>query len=155
MIHTTLMIGLLALLSPVTGGLAGQSSCREPTTNAWLRQGPVADPSGFMPIDESQVLNVSAGLEAATTLLMTADAVEITRLQARQFSGQSSLPGGTPYLVRAVFPNSHPAISVSWRGTDLYVFAGGLGCAPYEKRPIVVFLDRQPTQVFVSAAAAL
>ena len=154
MIHTTLMIGLLALWSPVSGSV-GQHICREPTTNAWLRQEPVADRSGFTDVDKSQVLDVSADLEAATALLATAGSVEITPQQARQFSGQSSLPGGRPYLVRAVFPTPHPVVNVNWRGADLYVFAGGLGCAPYEKHPIVVFLDKQPIQVFVSATAAL
>ena len=37
----------------------------------------------------------------------------------------------------------------------LVVFADGLGCAPFTKRPVVVWLDREPAELFVGAHAAL
>jgi hypothetical protein len=60
-----------------------------------------------------------------------------------------------PYLVRAVFPSSNPQLTVQWSGSDLHVFAAGLGCASFEQRPIIVFLDRKPKVIFVMASAAL
>jgi len=155
MIHAVLMIGLLAFPSPAPGGSAGQYVCNAPTANEWLKQGPAVGTSGFTEVDRARVLAVSADLEAATAMLATVDAIEITPQQAQRFSGQSDLPDGTPYLARAVFPTPRPMVIVNWYGADLYVFAGGLGCAPYEKHPVVVFLDQRPERVFVSASAAL
>jgi len=155
MIHIASLAALIAFSGPPAPAPDARFVCREPTTNEWLKQAPATDSAGFVQVDASRVVAVSSNLSDATALLMTADAVQISPHQVQQFTGQASRSDATPYLVRAVFPTSRPNVSVSWHGPDLYVFAGGLGCAPYLKHPIVVFLDQRPVQVFVSASAAL
>jgi len=101
---------------------------------------------------------VSNDVPVAIALLATEEAVKLTSEQVQRFAGEPGHLGGsgtTPYLIRAVYPTASPSISVGWHGNDLYVFAGGLGCAPYEQHPIIVYLDWPPASVFVSASAAL
>ena len=60
-----------------------------------------------------------------------------------------------PYLVRAVTANDGGVFRVTLSGDTLAVFNGSLGPIDYERRPIVVFLERQPTHVSVAAASAM
>lgn len=103
------------------------------------------------------MVSLDAATEAAQ-LLVKADAIPISVDQVLRFGGAEpgDIPANTrPYLVRAVFPSPNVRVTVERLGDDLNVFAGGLGCFPYKKRPVIVYLDRAPDRVFVSAAAAL
>lgn len=158
MVRAFLIIAFWALAACAGSANDSQSTCNQPTTNAWLRDNRQADWTGWTDIDASLVQQVSNDIPAAIALLATESAVQLIAEQVRRFAGEPAQLRGsetTPYLVRAVFPPAHPSISVGWHGNDLYVFAGGLGCAPYVQHPIIVYLDRSPASVFVSASAAL
>jgi len=149
---------LLGLGCVLGSGSDTQSTCNLPTTNEWLRDNHQTDRIGWKDIDPSFVQTVSNDIPAATALLATEGAVGLTTEQVRWFAGEPARPLGSetaPYIIRAVYPTAHPSISVGWHRDDLYVFAGGLGCARYVQHPIIVYLDRPPASVFVSASAAL
>lgn len=135
-----------------------QPACTLPTVNEWLKQAPATDWAGFAELDASLVRQVSNDIPSAVALLANDGAVPLSSEQVQRFAGRPAgdVPSGTlAYLVRAVFPTGRPRVSVGWHKNDLHVFAGGLGCARYEKRPIIVYLGRRPDNVFVSASAAL
>lgn len=159
MIRVLSAISLFALTA-CAGGMPdpNEPACNLPTTNEWLRNPPPADRAGFASIDASRVRKVSNDLPAAIALLAADDLVQISSTQVGQFTQEppgEGPAGSTAYLVRAVYPTPYSVVRVGWLMNDLHVFAGGLGCAPFEKHPIIVYLDRQPESVFVSASSAL
>lgn len=158
----TRLIVLSAIVTLMTCTAAmpagAQERCDHPTTNEWLRASPPADWRGITTVEVSPVLEVEHEIASAVAKLEDVDAIPLTPDEMRQFTGEPAgdPPSGTrPYLVRAVYPTSWPTLHVSWYGNELYVFAGGLGCAPFVKRPIIVYLDRPPHTVFTSARSAL
>lgn len=70
--------------------------------------------------------------------------------EARALRGKLS-----PWLVRAVYPTPNAFVGASWFGTTLSVTAGGMGCAPFARHPVVIWLDKMPHRVEVTASAAL
>jgi hypothetical protein len=158
MVRAFLIIAFWTLAAYAASANDRQSTCNQPTTNDWLNGNLQSDWTGWTDVDASLVQQVSKDLSPAIALLATEGAVPLTAEEVRRFTGDSAHLGGsgaTPYLIRAVYPTANPSISVGWYGNDLYVFAGGLGCAPYEEHPIIAYLDRSPARVFVSASAAL
>ena len=134
-----------------------QPNCKLPTTNEWLKRDR-ANWNEFVPVDASLIYQISNDLPSAIRLLANEGAVQISSNQVRRFTGEPLIEepvGRTAYLIRAVFPTRRPSVSVGWYQDDLEVFAGGLGCARYEKHAIIVYLDRRPVTVFVGASAAL
>ena len=153
-----LSVALMWLASmPAAATVTGHSTCAAPTSNEWLRQGSSSGPVEELPA--SQVRPVAQHLDEAIEKLETRSALLLSDAEARRFSGvengTSSRPKLRPYLVRAVYPTGNPMLSVRWNGQRLDVFAGGLGCAPFAKHPIIVFLESPPREVFVMASAAL
>ena len=136
----------------------GQPDCPYPATSDWLSN---FDGSNFpdKPLADGRVLVVTNDINEAIEMLAGRSVLPLGDAQVRKFTGKSfdALRQRTlrPYLVRAVFPTSSPDLEVAWDGRLLAVFAGGLGCSPYWKRPIIVLLEREPVQVHVSASAAL
>ncbi|MNS43312.1 hypothetical protein D3C72_757100 [compost metagenome] len=133
-------------------------ACNLPATNEWLQRPPPTDGASFKQVDASLVWEVTNDAQGAVAALTTEAVVEISREQVRHFAGEaagSAAPNGVAYLVRAVFPSRWPSVRVEWSENDLHVFAGGLGCFRYEKHPVIVYLNRRPANVFVSASAAL
>jgi len=59
-----------------------------------------------------------------------------------------------PYLVRGVAANSNSVFSISWCGTDLCVGNGALGKVNYERKPLIVYLEKEPTALWVNAVSA-
>jgi hypothetical protein len=120
-----------------------------------LREG--SSPSdGFAEIDRSRIHIVTRDLDAATARLSARSIVPLGRAQLSRFLGEvpaSPAKGLRPYLVRAVFPVLNPVLGVRVQGSALTVLAGGLGCAPFVKHPIIVYLEREPVDVFVIASA--
>lgn len=145
----------------INGRGAAQSSCTEPTTSEWLKQPPRSSEPTTV-VDTSQVHPVTQELPRAVKMLENHSIVPLEPMDVIQVGGgdvatlrQEQGRQLRPYLVRAVFPTPSPKLDVRWSGSSLQVFAGGLGCAPFAKHPIIVFLHHQPTQVFVMASAAL
>jgi hypothetical protein len=61
----------------------------------------------------------------------------------------------SPYLVRAVAANpGNFAFTVGFCGNDLCVFGGSLGPINYAREPLVVYLERQPGDVWIEAQSA-
>jgi hypothetical protein len=137
---------------------AAQYGCHEPTSNEWLDQGFYRGPGAE--VRDDFVQPVTNDLPRAVAMLSSAQFVRLSANDVRRFLGPGfAIPRGRklePHLVRAVFPTDRPKLGVSWDNNgNLFVFAGGLGCAPFSKHPIVIFLDREPQRIFVSASAAL
>lgn len=141
------------------GDITSVQRCELPTAHEWLVSPTGRDWRRAEALDPGLVKMVSLDVAAeAAQLLEKADAVPLSVDQVLRFVGAE--PGDMPadmrpYLVRAVFPSPNVRVSVERLGDDLNVFAGGLGCFPYKKRPVIVYLDRAPDRIFVSAAAAL
>ena len=148
---------ILVIASSTSAAVAQPSSCIMPTTNEWLMQGDSSGPVERLHTD--RVRPVSEHVPEAIAKLATRSAVPLTNAEVRRFTGKPSATVSRqslrPFLVRAVYPTPHPTFDLGWDGTRLDVFAGGLGCAPYVKHPIIVFLERKPHRVFVMASAAL
>jgi hypothetical protein len=132
---------------------SAQQGCDKPYTNEWLTQSPGDSPVAF---DSPQVVPVTRHLVLAIAKLDSASIVPLPPDQVLRFTGAMiTQPGLQPYLVRAVFPTLRPHIGIAEKGNNLTIFADGMGCAPYVKHPIVIFLKHKPNRVFVSAAAVL
>lgn len=73
-----------------------QSVCNLPTTNEWLKRDR-ANWTGFVPVDESLIHQISNDLPSAIMLLTHEGAVQISPDQARRFTGEPVIdaPAGT------------------------------------------------------------
>ena len=147
----------------LTGGIPGgsasaQHTCDIPTTNEWLSERSPPTGGDVAEVDSALVHPVTNDLALAIATLGVADVVELSSEAVVRFVGRApehTSPDTRPYLVRAVYPTPRPTLALSWNGNELHVFAGGLGCSPFTKHPVVVFLDRRPASVRVMASAAL
>jgi hypothetical protein len=150
-------IGCTVLLANFVPGAAAtaQDQCTLPTTNEWLAQASSGAPA--TQVEADKVVPVSKNITKAVARLRDHSVVPLGTREMQEFIDLPTSPsaGLRPYLVRAVFPTANPSLDLRWDGVRLDVFAGGLGCAPYVKHPVVVFLERQPKHVFVMASAAL
>ncbi len=143
---------VVAAGSPVA---RAQPGCDAPVTSEWLKPPPAGGIGAA--VERALVRPVTHDLPRAIAMLATRASVEIAPRDVVALSGPGELPSGglRPYLVRAVFPTAHPSLTLRWSGAGLHVAAAGLGCAPFSNHPVIVFLDRQPADVFVTASAAL
>ena len=150
---------VLSVSTPVLStSVVAQPACDAPTTSSWLRQPPNGQQDGTLAI--SRVHIVTRDVPAATNMLKDRSLVALTEGDSLRFAGPALAPNAStrtfrPYLVRAVFPTPNPMLTVRWNGNDLHVHATGLGCSPFTNHPLLVFLDREPAHVFVTASAAL
>lgn len=153
-IAMVLAIGLLAD-SGLHGRAAAQQTCNASTQSDWLTSRPWTG-GETSEIDRRLVHPVETGLDSAIAMLAVEDAAELTADDLSRFGVAAADEAGLrPYLVRAVFPTANPYLTAAWSGDTLHVFAAGLGCFPFAKHPVVVFLPRRPTGVRVGASAAL
>ncbi|WP_375288439.1 hypothetical protein [Sphingomonas sp.] len=137
---------------------AVQAECAFAAANEWLRQ-PSASDEGSV-VSNILIRPVDRNVAAAEALLDERSILALDPNQVSTFVGDEDIhriasKGSRPYLVRSVFPTPVPKLDVRWSGVDLHVFASGLGCFKYTKRPLVIFLDRKPAKVYVMASAAL
>lgn len=132
--------------------------CGPTLTSDWFSEPAPRDWTGIELVPVKLVLEVQDTGGTAATLLARVDALLISPAQVQQFTGHPGpipAPGTSAYLVRAVYPTQGSKVEVGWHEDDLHVFAGGLGCPRFQKRPVIVYLDRLPRNVFVSAMTAL
>lgn len=160
MLRFAFFMGFLGAIGLPVPSTAEQSECREPSTDDWLRQ-PVA-PFNWQDLEAIAIRQVRAdALVVAVERLSDVSVValsddEVERLGEAEMVGRAAIPTGwRPYLIRSVFPVGNPRIDLNWQGEKLVVDAFGLGCAAFTKHPIIVYLDRAPTELFVTASAAL
>lgn len=158
LVYAVLTLGVSAP-EQAKGDVAFVQRCDLSTAHEWLVSPTDGDWRAAGALDPRLVMMVSLDVAAeAAELLVKSDAIPISAAQVLRFVGAEpgDMPANMrPYLVRAVFPSPNARVTVERLDDDLNVFAGGLGCFPYKKRPVIVYLDRAPDRVFVSAAAAL
>lgn len=145
------------LLGVPRQGAWAQPGCDAPADSDWLKP---AAASTERALDPGLIRPVGRALPRAIALLATRSSVVLTAADVVAMTGVPTVPPPQdrtlrPYLVRAVFPTDKPVLTVRWSGANLHVAAAGLGCAPFTRHPIIVFLDRAPADVFVTASAAL
>jgi hypothetical protein len=149
-----LLLGAATALGTGTGN--AQYRCTAPAHNEWLTRGGGVAIGKRLP--EDRVRSVTQQLDPTIELLNSKSSVLLSDAQVRRFTGKD-IPTKSgdwkAFLVRAVFPVANPKLDVLWDGDALEVSAFALGCAQYVKHPVVVFLERAPSQVFVTAGAAL
>ena len=163
------MVSALAALLLL--GATAQYDCTAPATTPWMTPGGYkAKATDSVPL--WLVFHVNeAGRAAALARLDRKPAVALSSTAARRLAARSIIPetrrangapfvadwfkGRKPYLVRAVYPSSEPSLSVDWAGDALLVRADGMGCVPFRNEPLIVWLDRAPNGVLVTASAAL
>lgn len=151
--------------------LVAQTGCTASSKDPWLTPGGYAvKADNNVPLwlvyrvrDEAR--------DDAVRRLVSRSAAPLSRRDVVRFAGTRLLaetrrPDGTPfvadwfkgrrpYLVRSVFPVSDPRIAVEWFGTRLVVRANGMGCVPFRGEPLLVWLDRAPSDVVTWATADL
>lgn len=111
-------------------------------------------------------------LDESITLLSNVQVLEIDLTQAQQLVGvpnldPSKLPPSVkaesrsgklkPYLVRAVVLwEGTGAFSAYWKDSSLWINHGCLGrrAAPMKRRPLVIFLEKKPTDVYNDVSMA-
>lgn len=112
------------------------------------------------PAKPSPGLMVPKEARAVAINLLTKDQiVELEYEQAQHLLGVDprfilGAGGLTPYLVRAVSPNSGGSCSADQRANILFVLCGSLGDWQYELTPVIVFLRQKPNVVNISAMTA-
>jgi hypothetical protein len=132
--------------------------CKASTSDTWLSAKTGAKPGVAMKL--ALVRPVVQDMPAAIALLEKRSVVALSPSELSRFLGPAAKPAPTdpglhPYLVRAVFPTPYSNLAVQWSGNDLHITAEGLGCLAYKKHPAILFLDRKPAAVFVSAGTDL
>jgi hypothetical protein len=148
-----------ALALAVAAPASAQFKCDAPTKNAWLTEGlrwdetaPLVPPGRILEIEPAAVPEAIRALDRVAILPL--DGERLTRLLG---AGRPAAPPEnlSPYLVRAVYPTPSPHLSATLNGGVLRVSASGLGCAPFVKHPVVIYLERAPETIEVTADAAL
>ena len=142
---------------------ASPRTCNEPTENEWLTARSAVSAQTFsakkFTLPSNRILIVESDLEEAVARLQKPTVIPLKAREVRKFTGRSFEYAGRanlkPYLVRAVFPTSNPRISVTGYGEVTEVAAAGLGCHPYLKHPLVLFLKHPLQKLIVSAHAAM
>jgi hypothetical protein len=155
---------VLCLATLPAAACASQSEfrCDASTFDSWLAKSP-GELRSLPTLPEERIAAVTQDVGGAIARLRDRDSVMLTDSEAGVLTGGAAAPpagagGGPPlrpWLVRAVFPVSSPHLDAAWEGDGLVVFADGLGCAPFVKHPVVVWLDKAPARVIVVATAAL
>ena len=150
---------------PLIGGLVvlaaapapAQYPCTIPATNEWLSKGDRSESE--KKLDGDRIRPVTEHISESITKLLSHSVLSLSVADVKYFTGKPSASDFDsrlrPYLVRAVYPTSDPAFDVRWDGRRLDVVTEGLGCEPYVKHPVVVFLERPPQEVYVMAFSAL
>lgn len=99
---------------------------------------------------------VTRNQSSAASKLARRSFIELTKAQVTALLGSQpdvkARHQVRPFLVRAIgeFPRA------SWDGRTLHMTGSAMGACPdVEKRPMIVFLERSPEQVFVDTVGAL
>jgi len=148
-------IALLFALALAGSSAPAQVACDAPSRNAWLHSGPVVPETGphivvpAAPVERDMSRAILALERNPVIALRPAD---VTRFGV---TAPTLAPGVTPYLVRAVYPTARPHITAGLDRTVLRIHASGMGCAPFLKHPIIVWLAQAPKTLVVTADAAL
>ena len=157
----TLLLAGIAIASsdPTAAAPDPGGGCSASMSDSWL----VPNPPGVEALaftDTSKPVGVNRNLAEAMLRLAEQSFVPLSEGDVRFFLREEPPPsvksgGKRPYLVRAVFSIPNPTIGGEWGGQDLFISTFGLGCYPYTKHPVLVYLERVPRRVYVSAMAAL
>jgi hypothetical protein len=155
----------MPLFFPALAGAALSAAQAVPATNHlpcfttyrgdagdWAKNAPIRPPPRELPSDRWVV--VSHHVSSAIALLQQRPFEPLSIRQARRFNGdERHAEGLRPFLVRALLvPEQGNGVShIGWDGHTLEVIGEGMGCPRLAKHPIIVFLERAPTEVFIEA----
>jgi hypothetical protein len=165
--------GMLGLMSAVMlgywflpGPLAQEQDPERPiwtTKDPWylppppgLDQETPAERARWQSIKGDNIIQIKGPLAPkAEARLEKVPVVKLTLAEAEAFAGKrlSPLPDKSPYLVRSIYLNEGTgSYTVTYRDHLLVVSHGCLGAraVPMRRRPLLVFLPRTPTDVFVT-----
>jgi hypothetical protein len=152
--------GLLAL----AGGVLLYGFFHRPLPNdTWYQPPPdqVRLRTKWTAVKRAEIVPVPSRMRpAAEQKLQKASAVKLTGTEAEELTGRRlSIPKGKiPHLVRAVSVNeANAGFSANYSDTSLYITQGSLGAmpVPMKRRPLVLFLETTPGQVFLDYSIAL
>ncbi len=134
-----------------------QADCPIPASHRWEKDPPPAF-TDAVEIDRLHIRPVVRDVPDAVQTLALRSAMPLSDADAARFTATAQPPPENelrPYLVRAVYPNQKPVLTVSRYRRSVLVSAYALGCAPFVGHPVVVFLPFAPDAVYVEASAAL
>jgi hypothetical protein len=103
---------------------------------------------GTVLLGDAIVDKVIADADAESKLTGAPSAVQ-SIAYTRSLSGKLQ-----PYLVHAVAANAGGVFSAEWCGKDLCVLNGSLGKYNFERKQIIIYLEKAPTTVWVHVASA-
>jgi hypothetical protein len=103
-------------------------------------------------IDPNRIVPVTSNRSHAKRLLAKRPFIRLTRAELKAFTGEPITSGSghdlQPYLVRSV--GAQDTTLVRWDGQNLEVIGIAMGeCPSLINRPVIVFLERRPQQLFV------
>lgn len=132
------------------------------TVDSWYNAPPPEAPRRreWEGLDRARIHEVIESREPqAEELLQDVSIVELNCEQAAEFIGEAlpEVPGTKPYLTRAVYLNRGTGgFSVYLLEDELLVYHRSLGrrAVPMKRQALVLQLERQPTQVFVTCSMA-
>jgi hypothetical protein len=138
---------------------SAQFKCDAPSHSEWMTPGLQWNEKAPQ-IPRGRIVEIEpAMVTEAVRILDSAKAVPLDQAGVSKFLGKGHLPppeaGLSPFLVRAVYPTASPVLSATLLDGVLRISAGGLGCSPFLKHPVVIYLERAPVTIEVSADAAL
>jgi hypothetical protein len=159
------LLPLLALLAHATSscGLTLFSTSHGAWTSkdSWYADLPEGVSSWNWPsLDRARIHEVIESREAkAEELLQDVSIVPLSSKEAAEFIGEElpGAPGTQPYLTRAVYLNrATGGFSVSILDDQLRVHHGSLGrrAVPMKRQALVLQLEREPAEVFVTCSMA-
>ena len=151
-------IGLLLTTGFACALVCGPTSCQEGGADSWCN--PL--PSGYAADGSRSAVafaGVSAHRDEAEKRLETAAILPLTKadLDSYGLGARAESPEGRPFLVRGLVGfEGTGRFSVYRLGDDLVVLHGSLGSSmPRPKRrPLVVWLPKEPTHVYVDINVA-
>lgn len=148
-------IGMLLALVMAGTSAPAQVACDAPSANAWLQSGPAVPETG--PHIVVPVAPVERDMSRAILALERKPVIALRPADVTRFGVTPPVlaPGVKPYLVRAVYPAARPHITAGLDKMVLRIHAAGMGCAPFLKHPVIVWLAQPPKTLVVTADAAL
>jgi hypothetical protein len=155
---TLLLCALMVGCGSFTSSTSHRAWTRE---DSWYR----APPAGtqlweWSELDGDRVHEVvEQSLPSAETLLKDVPCVVLDDQQARTFTGEPvpDVPGARAYLTRGVLLNRETGgFTIYVSGDQLIVYHRCLGrsTAPMSRQPLVLLLERKPSEIYVACSMA-
>jgi len=150
------VLGTKRLFLVLLGALALPAALAADPGESWFTQDTAASPDQVRWLAPRNLCRIPAAkLPQAVQSLGSRSFVALTAKTLMSYTGASCKGhyGEFPYLVRAVSTAGDGRLDAGLLGGELWMqYAGMGGRFPFEKTPVVVWLDAPPTQVHVSVS---